>query len=258
MLGGFDSWQQAARRPATTRTLRRYQLGRFARDHPDPGRTDTSELAGWLGRQAWSAETMRSYRATLRVFYRWALLTGQVAADPAALLPPIRPPQHLARPCPDDVWRRAAMTAPARVRLAILLAARQGLRCGEVARARREDLRADLGGVSLVVLGKGDRLRVVPLDDDMARMVRQAEAGWLFPGPSGHLSPNHLGRLVSAQLGPRWTMHTLRHRFATVSYRGTDDLCTVQQLLGHSKVETTRGYVQVAADALRAGVVAAR
>lgn len=258
LIEGFDAWQRAARRPATTRELRRYQLRRFARDHADPAGVDTAVLAAWIGRQPWSAETMRSYRVTLRAFYGWARLFGHTSNDPAAMLPPIRPPQHFARPCPDDVWRRAAMTAEPRMRLAILLAARQGLRRGEVARLRREDLREDLRGWSLFVHGKGDRLRLVPLDDDMARMIRQCDPGWLFPGPQGHLTPNHLGRLVAATLGGGWTMHTLRHRFATVTHDATKDLCVVQDLLGHAKVETTRLYVKVSDDALRAAVAAAR
>lgn len=54
-----------------------------------------------------------------------------------------------------------------------------------------------------------------------------------------------------------WTTHTLRHRFATVSYAGTRDLLAVQELLGHSRPETTRGYVQLPQDALRAAVAAA-
>lgn len=54
-----------------------------------------------------------------------------------------------------------------------------------------------------------------------------------------------------------WTAHTLRHRFATVAYAGTRDLLAVQDMLGHSKPETTRGYIEMPQDALRAAVLAA-
>lgn len=261
LLELWDDWQRAARRPATTRTLRRWQLRRLARDHPHPAGVTTTELARWLGRQPWSAETMRSYRQTLRSFYRWATGVGVLAVDPAAGLPPIRPPRHHARPCPDAVWRPAAATAEPRVQLAILLAARQGLRRGEVARAHSSDLRAGPAGWSLLVHGKGERSRLLPLADDIAGRLRRAPSGWLFPSPwraGQHLTPSHVGRLVTRQLGSDWTMHTLRHRFATTTYAATRDLAAVQYLLGHSKPETTRNYVDIGADVLRAAVDAAQ
>jgi site-specific recombinase XerD len=61
---------------------------------------------------------------------------------------------------------------------------------------------------------------------------------------------------MSALLGPGWTAHSLRHRFATRAYAGERDLLTVQQLLGHSSVATTQRYTQIPDDALRRAVMA--
>ncbi|WP_375489606.1 tyrosine-type recombinase/integrase, partial [uncultured Mycobacterium sp.] len=58
--------------------------------------------------------------------------------------------------------------------------------------------------------------------------------GWLFPnGTGGHLSANHIGRLVARALPGDWSMHTLRHRYGTRAYRGSGNLRAVQTLLGH-------------------------
>lgn len=138
------------------------------------------------------------------------------------------------------------------------LAAELGLRRGEVARCRREDLERDLAGWTLAIRGKGERFRRLPLSDGLAAAIRtHADAGWLFPGQvDGHLSPHYVGKLVARALPDGWAMHSLRHRFATLAYSEDRDMFTVQELLGHASPVTTRLYVQVPADALRRTVEA--
>ena len=134
------------------------------------------------------------------------------------------------------------------------LAARAGLRRGEIARVQRDDVTRDLVGWSLLVHGKGGRERLVPLVGDLAVMLRERPDGFIFPGDDGgHLSAPRVGELVSEVLPSGWTCHTLRHYFATNAYRATHDLLVVQRLLGHAKPETTAGYVGLGPD-LRAGV----
>jgi site-specific recombinase XerC len=53
---------------------------------------------------------------------------------------------------------------------------------------------------------------------------------------------------------PGWSMHKLRHRFATRGYAGTGDLLAVKEALGHASVATTQLYTAVP----RKGVRAAR
>lgn len=250
------AWLKAADRPDTTIGLRLWQLRRFAEDHPRPWPMTTDRLAEWLARQDWATETKRSQRAALRSFYGWAYAMGRTPSNPAALLPPIRPVQHRARPAPESVLRAAlAATDGGRVELMVLLAARQGLRRGEISRVHSDDLVEDFAGWSLRVHGKGAKIRIIPLHDDMAARLHALPAGWAFPGASdGHLSPAYVGKLMSRALGPGWTAHTLRHRFGTTAYAGCRDLLAVQELLGHSKPETTRQYVQLPDDALRAGL----
>jgi site-specific recombinase XerD len=68
----------------------------------------------------------------------------------------------------------------------------------------------------------------------------------------------HVGKLVAAALGPGWSMHKLRHRFATRAYRhGGRNLRAVQALLGHSSVATTERYTAVDDDEIRAAAMAA-
>jgi len=255
-LDQWEAWMRAADRPVTTRYLRDYQMRRFAAEagcHPWDVTTD--ELVAWLGGQEWATETRRSYRAALRSFYGWAHTSGRMSHNPAGLLPPIKPPVRLPRPTPETILAAALLVADQRVQLMVLLAAREGLRRSEIAQVHTRDLEQDLLGWSLHVHGKGAKERMVPLSEHVRVLLSSAPEGFLFPGRiEGHLSPAHVGKLVSKVLGVGWTAHTLRHRFATVAYAGERDLFAVQRLLGHSKPETTQLYVLIPDASLRAAV----
>ncbi len=234
-----------------------------------PASVTTAMLVQWFGSQRWAPETRRSHRAAVRGFYEWATTTGLIADDPAAALPAVRIPPATPRPVPDDLWLAALAAAPPRTRLMMRLAAEAGLRRTEVAQVHARDLIAGTGGAQLVVNGKGGRTRVVPISDDLAAVLRAGAgghspelaaygSGYLFPGnEDGHLSAHHIGKLVARALPAGWSMHKLRHRFATRAFRGSRNLLAVQTLLGHSSVATTQRYTACDDDEIRAAAMAA-
>jgi integrase/recombinase XerC len=261
-LTQWTDWMLAAGRPETTIGLRVYHVRRVLKDlDTDPWSLSVEQLVKYLAGQRWAPETRRSYRASLRAFYAWAQATGRRADSPAHLLPSIEVPRGKPRPTPDKIYRTALRDADERARLMVALAAMCGLRRCEIARVRRDDVVPDLFGHSLRVIGKGGHVRNVPLPDLLTRELLALPPGWVFPSRAqagGHLTPAHVGKIVSALMPDGWTTHTLRHRCATVAYAaGGRDLRAVQQLLGHAKPETTARYTQVPDDAVRAAVDAA-
>lgn len=254
---------RAAGRPQTTIRLRSAQLRRLARHvRPGPWTLTGAQLVTYAASQEWGTESRRSFRAATRSFYAWAIDAGHLdGPSPASALPPVRETPPAPRPTADDALREALATAPARERLAIRLAAEMGLRRGEVAVVHERDMVRDILGWSLTVHGKGARTRVVPMPDGLAALVRetcQAGGGWAFPGTcGGHLSAQHLGKLVAAALPGDWTMHSLRHRFASRAWAATHDLLTVQQLLGHATPATTQRYIALDDERRRAVMLAA-
>lgn len=222
-----------------------------------PWEVTGAALVQWAGSQDWARETRRSVRASLVVFFRWGVETGRMGASPALALPVVTPGAPRPRPAPESAYRAALGAAEPRVRLILRLAAEVGLRRAEIAAIHSRDLVDDLLGWSLVVHGKGGRERVVPLPTPLALELRAGGDGWVFPGADhGHLSPRWVGKLATRVMPEGWTIHTLRHRFATRAYGLDRDLLVVQTLLGHASPVTTRRYVAIGEDRLRATVQA--
>lgn len=256
LIGEWRRWMQAAGRPRSTLRLRCYQLRRFAELHPVDCSSDA--MISWLTSAGWSPETKKSYRAALVCFYRWAQRRGHLDHDPTIDLPPVRTPQRPPRPAPEAALREALLAADPRTHLMLRLAGHHGMRRGEIAQVHTDDILEDLVGHSLIVHGKGAKDRIIPLSPDVADELASCLRGWVFPSPQGgHLTAQHVGKILANALPDGWTAHTLRHRFATVAYAGTKDLLAVQTMLGHSKPETTRGYVLTPQDDLRATLRAA-
>lgn len=244
----------AARRSKQTIRLRIYYVTRFARHYPLETAT-TRQLEEWFNSHTWADDTARSARSSLAEFYRWAIAEGLLGADPTARLERFREGPGIPRPVPEEIYRERMLTAESRVALAIQLAGEAGLRRAEAAQLHTRDVVATLAGPIIRVHGKGGKIREVPIAAALARRTRaacQEGGGWAFPGRAGHLTPGHLGRLVSQELGPGYAMHGLRHRFATICYAHTGDLVAVQKLMGHSSIKTTLRYIRMDEERLRA------
>lgn len=256
-----NAMRAAGRSAGTLRTYLHY-LSRLRVMYPgNPLQLGPNELNELLGTQGWSPETRKSCRGALRSFYGWAANNDLVTPDPTAKLATVRVPAGVPRPAPEPLVDRVLRECDERTRFMVELAALAGLRAGEVSRVHAGDYVAELG--RLYVKGKGGRVRAVPVDDSLLawRLAQLNErGGWAFPNrwrPDEHLTPGHVTRLMSAAMPAGWTAHTLRHRLATQAYAGSRDLLAVQQLLGHSRPETTQRYVLVPDDATRAAIRAA-
>ncbi|SHK54599.1 tyrosine recombinase XerD subunit [Bradyrhizobium lablabi] len=148
-----------------------------------------------------------------------------------------------------------------------------GLRVSELVALPRSAARHDAR--MIVVRGKGDKERLVPLNeasrqamaDYLAAMEalkpekkkNAASSKWLFPsfGESGHLTRQHFARdlkelAASAGLAPRLVSpHVLRHAFASHLLHNGADLRIVQTLLGHTDISTTQIYTHVVEERLK-------
>lgn len=242
----------------TTRTDHLRRCARAVGWHQGPWEVTSEDLLGWVGQQTWARATRRSVYSSLQGFWRWGHGSGRIDHNPADALPRVEPAPPRPRPAPEHVYEAALLAADERGRLILRLAAEAGLRRAEIAVIHSRDIIRDFYGASLLVHGKGQRKRMVPLSPDLLRMLEARGPGYILPGDdNGHLSPRWVGKIATRLLPADWTLHSLRHRFATAAYSQDRDLLAVQQLLGHSTPTTTQRYVVVPDDALRRAAQAA-
>jgi site-specific recombinase XerD len=254
-LAGFVDWLNAGGvSPGTVKVRSRY-ISHFLRANPDPTKATPADVAAYLSTPGWKPETRRSARASLRVFFHWALDADLITSDPTKGIRPVQVPRSLPRPAPESAVAAALLGEDEPTVLAVLLAAYAGLRRAEIACLHADNI--DAG--SIRVTGKGGHQRRVPIHALLAAPLMRARAagGWVFPSPvfkGEHVNVDYIGKRLKRALPPGYSGHTLRHRFGTMVYRHENNLLATQALLGHSSVATTQRYVEVADDALLAAV----
>ena len=245
----------------------------------------TADLRAYLeelSRRGLQAATAARRLSAIRQLYRFLYAEGHRKDDPAAVLEgPKRQralPKILTIAEVDRLLRAAGQCDPAAplgvrlraARLACLLEIlyATGLRVSElvalpIAAARQE-------AQVIVVRGKGNKERLVPLNDAARRATqdylallalsgRDAHSKWLFPsfGETGHSTRQHLARelkslaraagLRAEQISP----HVLRHAFASHLLQNGADLRSVQTLLGHVDISTTQIYTHILEERLK-------
>lgn len=260
VLAGYSSYLVAAGRARKTRRLRKYYARCFADfTRRSPTRVTIDDLSDYLAANPhWAPATRHVAQVSLRDLFGWMHRTGRRSDNPAAQLPRVRVPAGVPRPCPDEAIIATMTNVGARELLMLRLGSEAGLRREEIATTRGDKVYQAIGGYVLSVTGKGGRTREVPIGDDLAEAITARGSGWTFPGRTdGHLCAARVGVLMSELLPGRWTAHTLRHRFGTVTYAADHDIRAVQELLGHASVATTQIYTAVPDDAKRRAAQAA-
>jgi len=135
-----------------------------------------------------------------------------------------------------------------------------GLRISEALGLKREAVPAPGAGDSIVVRGKGNKARMVPVLPQVLKLIAEylalcpydlLDQSPLFLGAKGGpLSPRivqlTMARLRGALgLAETATPHALRHSFATHLLARGGDLRAIQELLGHASLSTTQIYTAV-------------
>lgn len=193
--------------------------------------------------------TISKYLSSIHSFVKWLRdIKGveiKLRADESVRVTPTLP-KAIDRDYISEVWEEADIMQKAL--LSILYGA--GLRISEVASIRVEDIVGDW----LIVKGKGDKERQIPLHPDVKESItRHIESSmpkvWLFEKSGKQMSIHQLGYIIRKLFKSRGisaSPHKLRHSFATELLQDGARLTDVQKLLGHESIATTQIYTKLA------------
>jgi integrase/recombinase XerD len=292
-------------------------IGQFAeflqkrkRDLLSARRNDVREFLQQLFSHQVDARSVGRKLSALRHLYRYLLLDKRIEYDPTLNIETPRQwkilPKSLARDeievtlaaprtrqksgssnhvgtapwavRPSEARQQEKIACRDRAMLELLYAG--ALRVSELVTAKLEDLKLESG--YMLVRGKGDKERIVPLGKPAQDALRQYLAGarpalassptpknaqnstdvqsrgnspFLFIARGGRkLTRQRVWQMVGAAseaAGRHASPHMLRHSAATHMVENGADLRTVQTILGHADISTTQVYTHLALDRLR-------
>lgn len=284
----------ANERGASAHTLRAYErelrgFGAFIAERygkeQSVDRIEHTHIRAYLGtlydRGLSKASAARAL-AAIRSWFKWLARGGHLEQNAASLVATPRLPKHLPRVPSIEQMNRVvesvaedAASWPARDTAILELLYGCGIRNAELTGLNLDDIH--WANEAILVRGKGQKQRYVPLGDAAAHALRAylVERSALLvagsetrrvttpallvnlqlrglnkPGGEARLTTRSVGRIVkkiailrglSADVHP----HTLRHAFGTHLLEEGADLRAIQELLGHERLSTTQRYTQL-------------
>ncbi len=248
-------------------------------------------FASWASDHA-AASVRRAHSAWCN-FFDYLVAEGVVDGNPMAAVPKPKTPSSMPRSirAPGAVGRlleaarqpdpRARDPWPARDLALVATFCVTGIREAEAASLSLGSLAGEVGARRMEVRGKGGKMRPIPVDPALDRVLDDYlwERAGRFPRqdldhPSTPLFVDVRGRRLSvdqirylieklyvragirAQVPAGALVHALRHTFATSALEAGADVVELQELLGHASLETTRRYLSATAQGLRQVIAA--
>lgn len=167
----------------------------------------------------------------------------------------------------DDIYPPTYEGALAKLVLRMLY--ETGMRRSELAGLTVEDVSLDK--LSIKVLGKGNKMRIIPIENELAHNIsqylalRDEKMAEEKAADSRRLLINSKGRPVSDSMiysiveqympalsnADRVSPHVFRHTFATHMLNEGADINAVKELLGHSILDSTEIYTHMSRERLK-------
>ena len=254
--------KESADQAAASATFSQRRMNTIKRGH----------IESWIkgmtaGERPLAPSTIRTRYNYVSMSFRAAVRDRVISVDPTAgvRLPRARRAEHtMVIPTPGQV-RAALDNAAPEHRALVAVCAFAGLRLGEAAGLRADDLDAAAGLLSVrrqvqgtnvanaeVVPPKAGSERVIAVPAELVDILREhinaigtiRAEGYLFTS-GGHLlnrsSAGHIWRMIRKRAGlpAEYTLHTLRHFYASALIAAGCDVVTVQRALGHAQPSIT-------------------
>lgn len=247
----------------------------LASDEWQPSDADRDLVRNWIMKQMddeLTSTTVNKNLSAVKSFYKYLQLRGLIDNNPTRYLRgPKREhtlPSFLTQAQVEEALETIS-TDPedflaVRNRLIIETIYQTGLRRAEV--ASLETQQVDLAAMSLRVVGKGRKERIVPFGEALKEQMKDyltlkerkvGQSRYFFVTLKCRpLSGADVYQVVHKALDvvpglPRRGAHTLRHSFATEMLNAGAPITSIKELLGHSNLETTTRYTHTSFEQLK-------
>ncbi|MCB5245458.1 MAG: site-specific tyrosine recombinase/integron integrase [Candidatus Cloacimonadaceae bacterium] len=225
-----------------------------------------------LHKQQVSNRSLARKAAALQSFFAWAKLTKHINKNPMDKIKRPKFEKDLPHYFTEEEMR-ILLNLPdqssifgVRNRAILELLYSSGLRISELANLQLNDI--DLKRGLVRVIGKGNKERIVPVGKSAIEAIKaylpirdklkqEYSSNRLFLTKSGkdfdhrqlYKILHHYFHIIARQKG--YSSHTIRHSFATHLLARGADLRALQEMLGHSNLETTAIYTHLTLDDIK-------
>ena len=223
------------------------------------------------------ANTRHRKIASIKAFYDWLYKKYSVFKDkknPTKTLPNVekikRIPKHLnledAKKI-QNIFNASNSRYYIRDNTIISLFLCTGMWLSELANIKIKDINFE--NKSIRIIGKGNKERIVYLTDKIIKQLKEYLSTRKIIDLEDYLFVNNKNTKLSNRSienicdrafklaglnNKKYTVHTLRHTFATYIYKQTKDILVVKEILGHERLDTTMIYTHVFNDDLKKAV----
>jgi len=219
-------------------------------------------VRGWMSDMMQNKIAPRSIHrkiSSLRSLVKHLRKDGFLDHDPLIKISVPKTPKHLVKDIPAEDLKNLFDRYPwnevetgERDRLLLLLFYTSGMRLSELIGLKTSDV--DLSRNSIRVLGKRNKVRLIPLHDEgiylLKEYIGKIQKGMLFTLANGEpLYPVYVYRLVNRYLklfstAAKTSPHVLRHSFATHMLNNGANLMAIKDILGHANLSATQVYTK--------------
>ena len=233
---------------------------------------ETIHIRSWISElmiQGISERSIHRKLSALNALFRFALKRKEIGVNPTkGVTKPKRPsrlPETLQEQQGLNLYRLedSEISSEQVNALLIQLFYETGIRLSEMMGLKHRDI--DFGIGQIKVLGKRNKVRYVPVNDDMMQKLKRHMTGSHSSSADSALFQNEMGqalsrssfyRRVKSSLSfvttqKKKSPHVLRHSFATHMLNNGADLNHIKEILGHANLAATQVYTHLSTDRLK-------
>jgi integrase/recombinase XerC len=233
---------------------------------------NSTHVRSWISELMFQEISERSIHrklSALNAWFRFLLKRKEISVNPAkGVTKPKRParlPETLQKQQGLDLYRLedSEISSEKENALLIQLFYETGIRLSEMMGLKHRDI--DFGIGQIKVLGKRNKVRYVPVNDDMMMKLKRHMTESHSSGADSALFQNEKGQALSRSsfyrrvryslslvtTQKKKSPHVLRHSFATHMLNNGADLNHIKEILGHANLAATQVYTHLSTDRLK-------